>query len=227
MTRRPSVKIGAAIVGLSVLAVAALTVRPLVWPADPDASLRADDGRLIGTAIGYVAGIDMTGRTLAVSASVIGLRPLEFRVMPDTTITIQDKQGGLGDLSKDMPVRVSYEVRDHIRLARSIELVSREITRPQPSATVEASTPPSVAAPAPAAGKKSGGREATVPVAIPAPRSEAAMPASTAPKPPAPITRRPVNSAVESRPTQGAPRDSDAGDGSAVIDWLLTEGRKR
>jgi hypothetical protein len=241
---RPILKIGGLIVALSLLAAGGLTLHPLVWPAHPDTSLRMENGKLTGTAVGHVAGIDITSGTLDVSASLIGLRPTEFRVMPDTAITIQDKQGGLGDLWKDMPVRVSYEVRDSIRFARSIDLVSREATPPPPSAIVGAPTPASAAVPAhvtpppapesngPAADVNSSGAGAgSAPVAIPTrrPEGKVSKPIIARPTVPAPTPRRAVDAApvIESAPSRPLPGDSDGGDGSAVIDWLLSEGRKR
>ena len=109
-----------------VLGAAALMLWPLLWPPDPDASVQLVNGRLIGEATGYVGRIDRDARTVDVSASLVGWRPVVLIVNEMTSIMVQNRQGGFGDLWKDMPVRVSYEVVGDARLARSIEVVTTD-----------------------------------------------------------------------------------------------------
>lgn len=129
---------------LVVLGTAALIVWPLLWPPDPDASVQLVNGRLLGEATGYVGHIDREARTLDVSASLVGWRPVVLVVNESTAIVVHDRQGGFGDLWKDMPVRVSYEVVGDRRLARSIEVVSGDDGR---SRGVNGAATPAVVAP--------------------------------------------------------------------------------
>lgn len=96
---------------------------PFVWPANPDATLRTVAGRQVGEATGYVVSLDAEAGVLTISSSIFGLRPVALAIDADTPITIRDKQGGLGDLAVDMPVRVAYEIEGETRHARSVELV--------------------------------------------------------------------------------------------------------
>ena len=111
---------------LVVLGAAALMLWPLLWPPDPDASVQMVNGRMIGEATGYVGRIDRDARTVDVSASLLGWRPIVLIVTETTSILVQNRQGGFGDLWKDMPVRPSYEVVDDARLARSIEVAAAD-----------------------------------------------------------------------------------------------------
>ena len=96
-------------------------LRPFVWPEDPDASLQMVNGRLVGEAMGYVAAVDSDERILKISASVLGLRAVTLSVGDDATIMIGDKQGGLGDLAVDMPVRVAYALDGGTHRAMAVE----------------------------------------------------------------------------------------------------------
>ena len=111
---------------LVVLGAAALMLWPLLWPPDPDASVQLVNGRLLGEATGYVGRIDRDARTVDVSASLVGWRPVVLTVNEATAILVQNRQGGFGDLWKDLPVRVSYEVVGDHRLAKSIEVVTSD-----------------------------------------------------------------------------------------------------
>jgi hypothetical protein len=109
-----------------VLGAAALIFWPLLWPPDPDASVQLVNGRLVGETAGYVGRVDGDARIVEVSSSLVGWRPLALVVNEHTSILIQDRQGGFGDLAKDLPVRVSYEVVGDQRVARSIEVMADE-----------------------------------------------------------------------------------------------------
>jgi len=140
---------------LVVLGAAVLMLWPLLWPPNPDASAQLVDGRLISEATGYVGRIDRDARTVDVSASLVGWRPVVVVVDESTTITVQDREGGFGDLWKDMPVRVSYELVGDTRLARWIEVMtgdgepSRPVvdeggTQPASSSSVALPSPPAL-----------------------------------------------------------------------------------
>jgi hypothetical protein len=133
---------------LVVLGAAALMLWPLLWPPDPDASVQLVNGRLVGETSGYVGRIDRDARTIDVSPSLVGWRPIVLIVNESTAIMVQNRQGGFGDLWKDMPVRVSYEVVGDARLARAIEVVGGEGDSPQAAVVNGSVTQPAVPAPA-------------------------------------------------------------------------------
>lgn len=242
---------------IALLALGGLLLHPLLWPADFDASLRMEEGRLLGQAVGHVVAVD--GIMVEISASLLGLGPTGFQVGPDTTITIGDKQGGLGDIQKDMPVRVSYEKRDDVRVAKSISVVSRDAAVAAPVATATeapASAPPTE----PAASLPPGPTSPTLatPTAASAANAEPQLPKRVVTPPPAaapllvvprpsapslPVAARPAGPSPAAPPParrrrtdeppaepareRAVSRGSDAEDGTAAIDWLLNEGRGR
>ncbi len=216
---------------LVVLGAAALMLWPLVWPPDPDASVQLVNGRMIGEATGYVGRIDRDARTVDVSASLVGWRPIVLIVNETTAILVQNRQGGFGDLWKDMPVRVSYEVVGDARLARSIEVVTgdaepsrsavngavREPVTPPPTGAPRAvvspvpavASPPAIAptpavAPPPVVGPPAAAR-APEPAPVRPPTSAAPAPTAVVP-PPAKPAPAPV---VEPRAVE-APRRVEA-----------------
>ena len=178
---------------LVLLSAGALMVWPLLWPSDPDASVRLVNGRLLGEATGYVGHIDRDARTVDVSASLLGWRPVVLVVNESTAILVHNRLGGFGDLWKDMPVRVAYEVLGNRRLARSIEVVAGDdrqssgvVNGAAPGMTVAppfvappaAVSPPAVGLPAPAGAADPG----------PIPLAPETPPASAvASSPPAPV----------------------------------------
>jgi hypothetical protein len=164
------------LVGVAALALVvggvALILWPLLWAADLDDSVQLVNGRLMGEKWGYVSRIDQEGHVVHVSPSLFGWHPVALVVNGETVITVQDRQGGLGDLWKDMPVRASYEVVGEKRFAKWIEIVSNQ--------DAAAGARPSTAA--------------TPPAARPAPPSPASPTAerAPAPTPPAPVTAAPA-----------------------------------
>jgi hypothetical protein len=180
-----------------VLGAAALIFWPLLWPPDPDASVQLVNGRLVGETAGYVGRVDGDARIVEVSSSLVGWRPLALVVNEQTSILIQDRQGGFGDLAKDLPVRVSYEVVGDQRVARSIEVMADEDGRTRTatqgrgvggpaSPTPLAITPVLPPAPEPALRTPAAHQAETVtqPAAAPAPSGRAAPAAPAPPLPP-------------------------------------------
>jgi hypothetical protein len=207
---------------LVVLGAAALMLWPLLWPPNPDASAQLVDGRLIGEATGYVGRIDRDARTVDVSASLVGWRPVVVVVDESTTITVQDREGGFGDLWKDMPVRVSYELVGDTRLARWIEVVtgdgepSRPLvgeggTQPASSSSVTLPSPPALSPdpplalpPAPALAPTVASPPAAAAPAPALPSSPASEPAAVSP-PAARVADRPAPSAPPPGPVSAPP----------------------
>jgi hypothetical protein len=177
---------------LVVLGAAALMLWPLLWPPDPDVSVQLVNGRLLGEATGYVGRIDRDARTVDVSASLVGWRPVVLTVNEATAILVQNRQGGFGDLWKDMPVRVSYEVVGDHRLAKSIEVVTSD-GEPTRAVNGAVSTPPGASSVAP------------VSSIVPTPAAVAPAPAVVAPPataPPASVAPPPAARAVEPAPVR-------------------------
>jgi len=96
---------------------------PLVRPVDPDASATFENGRLIGHTSGYVRDIDAEKGTIRVSPSLLGFGAVPVTVNEDTLIQIREKRGVFENLNPYMSVHVTYEIRDTMRLATSIELM--------------------------------------------------------------------------------------------------------
>jgi len=220
-------------------------LRPLVWPEHPDASLQMVNGRLVGEAMGYVAAVDSDERILKISASIIDLRPVTLSVGNDATIMIGDKQGGLGDLVVDMPVRVAYTLDGDTRRAIAVERLaagtSVRASSIAPDSARANSVPSSVELPArPAAGARP--QPVAKPVAQPAapaaqpapqpvpqpkvarpPASETtvASPRTATERPRVEPAATPRAASVPSAPRPEATAEQGGADGSAAIDWLL------
>jgi hypothetical protein len=96
---------------------------PLVRPVDPDASVTFENGRLVGHTSGYVRDVDAKAGTIRVSSSLLGFGAVPVTVTADTRIQIREKHGAFENLNRFMPVHVTYEIRDTMRLATSIELM--------------------------------------------------------------------------------------------------------
>jgi hypothetical protein len=109
--------------GAGALAVLAAVFSPLVWPADPDASLVVRNGQLVGEVVGYVWHTDANTATIHVSSSVVGLRTFPVTINADTRILDGDKEGAFGDLDRHARVHLVYEARPGGRLASSIVLL--------------------------------------------------------------------------------------------------------
>lgn len=133
-----------------VLGAAAMMLWPLLWPPDPDASVQLVNGRLVGETSGYVGRVDRTTQTVDISSSLVGWRPIMVVVNDQTAIMVQNRQGGFGDLLKDLPVRVSYEVVGDRRLAKSIEVVTEDSERARGAAggTANGAVTPALTSPA-------------------------------------------------------------------------------
>lgn len=194
-----------------VLGAAVLMLWPLLWPPDPDASVQLVNGRLIGETAGYVGRVDREAHTVDVSSSLVGWRPIVLLVNEQTAILVQDRQGGLGDLLKDLPVRVSYEVVGETRLARSIEIITDDGGRSRAAAST-AVKPAGRAQPVAADGAAGALRPVESTTATPpaATSPGAAPPAAPRPSPPPSAAKPPVAppppAAVEQTPVALPPR---------------------
>jgi hypothetical protein len=199
-------RIAAGIAIVTVLGVTALVTRNVLWPDDPDASLQHNGGKVMGDMAGFVGRVDREARTVDISTSPLGIRPVVLLVTNDTAIVVNGKQGAIGDLWKDLPVRVLYEVRDNTRYATSIQVTAGDSLAATPGTaaspgTREPATPAPASLPVPdrpaaAAGTKEtkAPSEATspAPVAPPAPPMPTAPPSSPKPAAPASVATKPA-----------------------------------
>ena len=227
------------VAGLAVLAGAGVAAWPLLWPADPDDSARTVEGHRVSEATGYVISLDPEAGLLKISSSILGLRAVALAIDANTPITVGDKQGGLGDLAVDTPVRVAYELEGQTRRARSVELVVPESDTRVGSSDIFSAPASAASAPRPST--------EPLPVVEPERAVQPAARVDVAPKRPplTPVTTpRPATpprkvvertpAAVQARKPRvdekvlpaapAAPKAADEtgpADGSAAIDWLL------
>jgi hypothetical protein len=214
---------------LGVLVIAAMATWSVLRPEDPGPALPVAAGPALGDLTGYVGQVDGAARTLAVTDNVLGLRPITLMVTDDTSITVHGKQGALGDLSRDTPVRVFYEVRDGVKYVTSVQVITglqaSGPTAPAAGTMVEAA-PVAVSAPASQAPAQPKARVAAIVTPAP-PVSAPPSPSGTAVVPSPVSAAAPPGEAASIGATRAAVASpEDAGDGSAVIDWLF-ESRRR
>jgi hypothetical protein len=119
-------KVAGGIALAAVLSVVAIVAWSILNHSDPAPSATLGDGPAMGDITGYVGRVDRNARTVDVAESMFGLRPVTMALTNDTSITVAGKQGGIGDLSKDMQVRAFYEVRNDVKYVTSIQVISDE-----------------------------------------------------------------------------------------------------
>ena len=215
MTAQRLSRIAAGIAIVTVLGVTALVTRNVLWPDDPDASLQRNGGKVMGDMAGYVGRVDREARTVDISTSPLGIRPVVLLVTNETAIVVNGKQGAIGDLWKDLPVRVLYEVRDNARYATSIQVTAGDSLAASPAAKDSA---PASATPTPTK-EPQAPSVATSPVPATAPPSVAPAPVApaTPPKPPAPPAVATKPTPVAPAPVPVAPRPAVAPAPPAVV----------
>lgn len=225
------VKSIAAVGALGVAGVGALVLWSLLSPPDPDASVRLVNGRRMGETLGYVARVDRESQTVDVSASLLGLHPVMVAVNGETLIMVHDRQGGFGDLWKDLPVRVAYEVLGDTRVARAIEILTGHASD-IPRSSNGPAVPPAVAAPSLRPVLENPPTPARGPASPPPPtagRRPLAEPPARPAQPTAakgPLTRSETSGAgIQERPADES-ADADVKDGTAAIDWLIKGSRR-
>src|SRR5918996_3057882 len=221
----------------TVLVVTAMVSWSLLRASDPDASLPLPEGHVLGDMTGQVGEVNRDAQTVDISETPPGLRPVTLVVTDDTSITVHGKQGGLGDLGKDMPVRVFYEVRDEVMYATSIQVVTEDAQASQPTVSdrvaaettppaVPVAPPPAPVTPAPAAGPLLL-PPASPPPPPPAPAASSGTtqvrgsPPAKPPRAAAPTTEAP--SVSPPRAPAPPPAEAEPDYGMSAIDWLLKE----
>jgi hypothetical protein len=106
----------------AVLVIAGLVARSVFRGPEPEFVPQLAGGPATGDMSGFLDRIDRTARTIDVAGDLVGLRPVSLAVTHDTSITVLGKPGSLADLSKDMPVRVFYEVRHDVKYVTAIQV---------------------------------------------------------------------------------------------------------
>lgn len=216
MTTQRASRIAGGIALVAVLSVVAIVAWSILNPSDPGPALPVADVPARGDITGYVERVDAGARTVDVAENLLGLRPTMMVVTNDTSIMVRGKQGALADLTRDMPVRAFYEVRNDVKYLTALQVITSDPVDARP-AVEPVPTPPAIAS-GPASPPSAAPTAAPVMIVTPRPTTS-----------PRPATPAPV---AASTPPSPAPAvrvvEPDAvGDGSAAIDWLLTESRRR
>jgi hypothetical protein len=208
-------RIAGGIAIVAVLVVSGMVAWSVLQRSDPDPSgqqaegPRADEVARLGDLTGYVGQVDPDTHTIVVAASPLGADPVMLVVTGDAAVTVHGQQGALGDLSKDMPVRVLYEVRNEVKHATSIQVIAESAHTAAPPST-DGAAPAADAAPAIGATRTVETKspvdartaveakpppDVRVPAEVKAPPHAGPQPAAT-PPPPALKTRRPEPSSA-------------------------------
>ncbi|MGH7391739.1 MAG: hypothetical protein ACREM3_20130, partial [Candidatus Rokuibacteriota bacterium] len=180
-----------AVAGASILALALLWAKAVPWSqARPEAVPVPTDTILVGATEGRVRGIEPKTRVIHVSPAAANFGATAVTVTRDTRIVVADDQGSFGDLREGTLVKVAYEVRSGIFIARTIEVLGQdgapaEVAKPLPPRDPR---PPAAAAPTPAAASPPPAAVTSPPAPRPTVGSPARPPADTpsrAARPPA------------------------------------------
>jgi hypothetical protein len=81
--------------------------------------------KVIGGIRGLVKATDPAASTVRISSGFLGLGSLSVVVTPETTIAVNGKFGGFGDLDRGQRVRVTYEVQPDRLVAARVEVLDR------------------------------------------------------------------------------------------------------
>lgn len=101
----------------------------LLWRPNAGVSPRLRGEVLVGETEGRVKTVELSTRTIYVSSWPLGFRAMALAVHDDAQILVGDKEGGFDDIRQGMRVKVFYEVRPDIHVAKSIEvLVNQDAT---------------------------------------------------------------------------------------------------
>ena len=223
-TQRAS-RIAGGIALVAVLSVVGIVAWSILNPSDPGPALPVADGPARGDITGYVERVDPGARTVDVAENLLGLRPTMMVVTNDTSIMVRGKQGALADLTRDMPVRAFYEVRNDVKYLTALQVITSDPVDARPAVEPVPTPPPAIAS-GPASPPSAAPTAAPVmvvtprPTTSPRPATPAPVAASTPPSPAPAATPSPAPAVRVAEPDA-------AGDGSAAIDWLLTESRRR
>jgi hypothetical protein len=195
-----------------------------VWPP-----VRQGD-KVIGGIRSLVKATDPAASTVRIASGFLGLGSLPVVVTPETTIAVNGKFGGFGDLDRGQRVRVTYEVHPDRLVAARVEVLDRSsdasearVPGERSSEAMVPSLAPSVAlqAPVPPEATTSSSPRVTSPAPVPkrsaapaSPPKRSAQPPKSAPsrsaQQPQRATPPPVTSMRPPRPpaAPGAPQNA-------------------
>lgn len=98
-----------------------------------------------GVAQGTVWEADPRARTVRVTSDPFGIRTVPFALTEQTRVVVGDKEGAFDDLYEGTAVRVTYERRDTVLVARCVEALrdddGRETDADRCGITVSVRTP--------------------------------------------------------------------------------------
>lgn len=103
-----------------------------IWPPE-----RHGD-KLTGALEGAVKAVDSRTGTVRVAWGFLGLATRRFVINAETTIAVNGKLGGLGDLTRHQLVRVAYEIFPDRLLATRVDVLDRWSQAPEAAVPVEA-----------------------------------------------------------------------------------------
>jgi hypothetical protein len=204
--------------------------------------------KMMGGVEGPVKHTEVSTNIVGVASGILGLSSLPVVITPDTTISVNGKLGGFGDLRRGQHVRVAYEVRGEQFMAARIDVVDESSSQadavpvvhdddrqveerlateaappPTPDSAVQAAPSVMATAPPPAARATPWRRVGT-------PRPDAKDSTSTPSAAPRSLRDTEGSSAGTSaaRPRpEPAANSPQSEDGGAVIDWLFKESAER
>jgi hypothetical protein len=209
---------------VAVLVTVGLVARSALRGSEHEFVPQLAGGPATGDLTGYLGRIDRQAGTIDVAEDHVGRRAAAFAVTDATSITVRGKQGSLGDLARDMPVRVFYEVRNDVKYVTAI-LVIETPPAPQASTTPASRTPAGDATPRPEAQSAPETRPAdTVPVVEPKPVAEAKPigdarslgETRSAPDPKSATAAKGVTDATPTTTSRTAPGDKAPGEKAVV-----------
>jgi hypothetical protein len=211
---------GAALASLALLVGAVMLVFRLAQPPDYQLSGRGPDGEIVGRLAQVESGV------ILIQPEAAGGTLVPLLLSKGTRITAGAHEGWVGDLRPGGPIRVAYELYEGKRLAQSVEVLGEMPARralPSESPTKTASGLKPAAPPAEPSTVTPAAPPAATPPPGPAPRSAPVVVQSARPpRPAAPAVTAPAAPPVRE---PDRVRDTESTDGSAAVDWLLSNRR--
>jgi hypothetical protein len=120
MRRKRSVAtVGVVIATIAILPLTILALWACGWYSGLTTAPREESPE--GVAQGTVWTADLRARTMRVTWDPFGIRTVPFALTEQTRVVVGDKEGAFGDLYEGTAVRVTYERRDTVLVARCVE----------------------------------------------------------------------------------------------------------
>jgi hypothetical protein len=139
----------------AIVVVTGIVTWSVLRSPDRDASIpageepRPAESARLGDLTGHLGRVDPDTNTIVVAAER-GAPPVMLVVPSDASITVQGNRAALGELAKDMPVRVFYEVRNDVKHATVIQVTAEPTQTAQPAEPKAPAEAPALVEPKPA-----------------------------------------------------------------------------